>query len=202
MALENPVLIKNLTWQVEALSRATQKGFQIINKKVQANAKLTLQNRRALDFLWVKEQEACGYLKLEEDYSCIHIPNITADLQEQWDKMRNVPEGSKGIRDTAERNWLKKILQGLGGWSLKEWLATSLERIILVVMMIIMMGLYIGCVKKTLQTDIQQQKEKIWVLPTGGIDTKGLNNVVRAGLYFSVPAAYIHPVHDYNFAIA
>ena len=32
MDLENRVSIENLTWQVETLSRATQKGFQIIDK--------------------------------------------------------------------------------------------------------------------------------------------------------------------------
>ena len=65
MALENWRLIENLTWQVETLSRATRKGFQIINKQVQANTKMTLQNRLTLDLLLVKEQGVCGYLKLD-----------------------------------------------------------------------------------------------------------------------------------------
>ena len=104
MALEDRILIENLTWQVETLSRATRKGFRIINKQVQANTKMTLQNRLALDLLLVKEQGVCGYLKLDKEHCCIHIPNITDNLQEQLDKMRKLAEDSRAITDATENS--------------------------------------------------------------------------------------------------
>lgn len=113
---------------------------------------MTLQNRLALDWVLVKEEGVCGYLKLDKEHCCIHIPNITDNLQEQLDKMRKVAEDSRAIRDAAEDNWLNKILQGLNGWSLKGWLATLLEGIICVV--VIILGICIGCAKRTIEKNI------------------------------------------------
>lgn len=59
MALENIILMENLTWQVKTLLKATQERFQILNKQVQANTKMTLQNRITLDLLPVREQGVC-----------------------------------------------------------------------------------------------------------------------------------------------
>lgn len=86
-----------------------QKGFQLIDEELQENTKMTLQTRLALDLLLAKEQGLCRYHKLDHEHCCIHIPNVTDDLQKQLKKVRQVAEDSKGIRDTAENNWLNKI---------------------------------------------------------------------------------------------
>lgn len=95
-----------------------------------------------------KEQELCGYLKLDREYYCVHIPNITEDLQKQLNKMCQVAEDSKVIQKASEINWFNEILQGIGGWSLKGWLAGILETIIIIVVIIVIIGLAISCVHK------------------------------------------------------
>ena len=115
---------------------------------------MTSQNRLALHLLLVKEQGVCGYLKLDEEHCCIHIPNITDNLQEQLDKMRKLAEDSRAIRDAAENSWLNKILQELSGWSLKGWLAALLEGAIYVIIIVVITGIGIGCVKRTIEKNI------------------------------------------------
>lgn len=77
----------------------------------------TLQNRLALDLLLVKEHRLCGYLKLDKEYCCVHIPNIE-DFQNRLHKMWQAAEDSKAVQKASETNWLEKILQGIGVWSL------------------------------------------------------------------------------------
>lgn len=71
----------NLTSQVNKLSKAAERGFQIISRQIQANTKMTLLNRMALDLLLAKEQGLCQYLKLDREYCCVHIPNGTENLE-------------------------------------------------------------------------------------------------------------------------
>lgn len=64
MALENRILLDNLTWQIRKLSETTERGFQIMNKQIQANTRFTLQIRLALDLLLAKEQGGCWVFKI------------------------------------------------------------------------------------------------------------------------------------------
>lgn len=62
--------------------------------------------------------------------------------------MRQVAEDSKAIQKAFETNWFNKILQGIGGWSLRRWLAGILETITVIVVIIITISLTISCVHK------------------------------------------------------
>lgn len=154
MALESHILLEKLTWQVQVLSKATEKGLQLINRQVQANPKMTLQSRLALDVLWLKEHGLCGFLKSDKELCCIHIPNVTGDLQEQLEKGREGAKESRAIRDTAEQNWFNKTLQGIGGWSLKGWLASLCKGIILLITLGIPIAISLGCIKRAIEKSI------------------------------------------------
>lgn len=47
-------------------------------------------------------------------------------------------------------NWFNKILQGIGGWSLRGWLAKILETIVILVVIVVIIGLAIAHVYKTI----------------------------------------------------
>uniref|UniRef100_A0A8C3E6Y0 Core shell protein Gag P30 domain-containing protein n=1 Tax=Corvus moneduloides TaxID=1196302 RepID=A0A8C3E6Y0_CORMO len=59
------------------------------NTKEERYGNLTLQTRMALALLLGKEHGGCGYLKLDREHSCVHIPNVTEDLQ----RPQNVASG-------------------------------------------------------------------------------------------------------------
>lgn len=78
---QNREMMYRLKGQVERLARVTQEGFKELNVQLQATTKMTLQNRLALDMLLLKEHEVCGFLKEQTDHCCIHIPNVTTDVE-------------------------------------------------------------------------------------------------------------------------
>lgn len=51
--------------------------------------------------------------------------------------MQQVAEDSGAIQRASETNWLNKILQGIGGCSLRGWLAGMLETITIVVLTVV-----------------------------------------------------------------
>lgn len=77
----NREMIYKLTGQVSRLARATKEGFRDLNIQLQATTKMVLQNRLALDTLLLKEHGVCGFLKDHIDHCCIHISNVTIDVE-------------------------------------------------------------------------------------------------------------------------
>lgn len=74
-------MLYKLTGQVDRLARVTWEGFKELNVQLQGTTKMTLQNRLALDLLLLKEHGVCGFLKGQVDHCCVHIPNVTADVE-------------------------------------------------------------------------------------------------------------------------
>ncbi|XP_072706694.1 uncharacterized protein [Ciconia boyciana] len=148
MAFENRVLFTNLTWQMNSLANATERGLLTINKQVQANSEITLQNRLALDLLLAKKRGLCGYLKLDREHCCVHIPNVTEDLNKQIDQIKEVAKGTRELRESAENNWINKILQG--EWSLTGWLASLVQSLIIIIIVIMIVVMLIGCMKQAI----------------------------------------------------
>lgn len=68
---------------MEVLANATKTRFSDLNQQVQANSKMTLQNRQALDLLLAQKHGLCGYLHLDPDRCCTPTPNVTEPLQKQ-----------------------------------------------------------------------------------------------------------------------
>lgn len=73
----NRLAIHNLTLQMETSVNAIQLGFAEINEQLQATAKMTTQNRLALDLLLLHEHEVCVCLNLNNNSCCVHITNAT-----------------------------------------------------------------------------------------------------------------------------
>lgn len=46
----------------------------------------------ALDTLLFKEHGICGCLKDRIDHCCIHIPNVTQDVEHELDLLENIKE--------------------------------------------------------------------------------------------------------------
>lgn len=148
-ALENKIAIYNLTYQTESLANATQKGLQDLNTQLQATSKMVLQHRLALDFMLVKAHGLCGYLDLSSDTCCIHIPNVTWDLNKQINKIRQVAQQSRGIREDLEGNWINTILGKLE-FSLSGWLASMLQNVIVICIIIGIVCVMLVCLKNVI----------------------------------------------------
>ncbi|XP_063258079.1 uncharacterized protein LOC134552888 [Prinia subflava] len=80
-----------------------------MKREIQATTKMTLQNRLALDMLLLKEHGVCGYLKGQIDHCCIHIPNVTADVEHDISQLKQIEhEAQKEQKDLAT-SWLGNI---------------------------------------------------------------------------------------------
>uniref|UniRef100_A0A8B9T3C6 ribonuclease H n=1 Tax=Anas platyrhynchos TaxID=8839 RepID=A0A8B9T3C6_ANAPL len=142
----NRELIYNLMGQVHRLASITRKGFKDLNIQLQATTGMTLQNRLALDMLLLKEHGVCGYLKEKADHCCIHIPNVTADIERDISQIAQVESKIKEEQRDAEQNWLGATLEGLG-LHLEGWLKSLLQTILLLVIVFIVIGLVYSCIK-------------------------------------------------------
>lgn len=82
-ALQNKMTLRNVPLQVETLANATQSGLNELSAQVHATSKTALQNQLALGLLLLKEHGVCGHMGFSNGSCCIHIPNVTADLNHQ-----------------------------------------------------------------------------------------------------------------------
>ena len=51
----------------------------------------------ALDMLLLKEHGVCGYLKDKLDHCCIHIPNVTQDVEHDLDLLGKIEKETEAI---------------------------------------------------------------------------------------------------------
>lgn len=151
--LQNKIVLHNLSLQVETLANATQIGLNEFNAQVQATSKMASQNRLALDLLLLKEHGVCGYIGLKNDLCCIHIPNVTDDLNHQIDRIKHVAQSSRELRSNIESFWLNKILKNFG-FSLTGWLAGLLQNVIVIVIIIIIICVAFSCLKQAVTQSI------------------------------------------------
>lgn len=95
-------MVYNLNGQIKAFANATHVGLKELNAQLQATSKMTLQNRLMLDLLLLHENGGSGYLNLDNDTCCIHIPNVTQDLNEQLYHIKLVAKASRELRGSME----------------------------------------------------------------------------------------------------
>ena len=136
-----------LTGQVEKLANVTRKGFKELNVQLQATSRMTLQNRMALDMLLLKEHGVCGYLKDTVDHCCIHIPNVTQDVEHDLDLLGKIEKETEKIREDMSEDWLGKLFKGLG-WNLSYWLQSIIKTLFLLLIVFLMIMLLYNCLKK------------------------------------------------------
>lgn len=126
----NREMIYKLTGQVSRLARATKEGFRDLNIQLQSTTKMVLQNRLALDTLLLKEHGVCGFLKDRIDHCCIHIPNVTIDVEHDIEQLARVEQDAEQEEKDMTTSWLDKIFSG---WNISNWVKSLLETIIILV---------------------------------------------------------------------
>lgn len=72
---------------------------------------MTLQNRIALDMLLLKEHGVCGYLKDRVDHCCIHIPNVTTDIEHGISQLTKIEQEAEKEKKEIKQNWVGVLLE-------------------------------------------------------------------------------------------
>lgn len=161
----NREMLYNLMAQVDRLAKVTRKGFKDLNLQLQATTKMTLQNRMALDMLLIKEHEVCSYLKDKIDHCCVHIPNVTADVEYDISQLAHVEQDLKEEKHEIEQDWLEVIFEGLG-LHLQGWVKSLLQTITLLLIGFIVLWLMYICIRREIA------KSSAWNRRIMGILTK------------------------------
>ncbi|XP_040977460.1 uncharacterized protein LOC121232958 [Aquila chrysaetos chrysaetos] len=136
-----------LTGQVEKLANVTRKGFRDLNIQLQATSKMTLQNRMALDMLLLKEHGVCGYLKDRLDHCCIHILNVTQDVEHDLELLGKIEKDTQELLQDMQESWIDKIFKGLG-WNLSSWIKSLISTVLTLLIIFLMIILIYYFLKK------------------------------------------------------
>ena len=79
----------------------------------------------------------------------MHIPNVTAALNEQIDDMKRVAQQTQGLGSEMQTNWLRQILEHFG-FPLKGWITELLQTLIILITVVLVICLVYQCLKKML----------------------------------------------------
>lgn len=142
----NREMLFKLLGQTERLAAATKKGFKDLNLQLQATSRMTLQNRMALDMMLLKEHGVCGYLSDKIDHCCIHIPNVTREVEKDIFQLQETQEKIKEIEKEAQQNWIGALFNSLG-LHLSDWLSSLIQTIITIIIMFLVLYLMYCCIK-------------------------------------------------------
>ncbi|TRZ18414.1 hypothetical protein HGM15179_008655 [Zosterops borbonicus] len=147
---QNREMLYRLTGQVDRLARVTREGFRELNMQLQATTKMTLQNRLALDMLLLKEHGVCGYLKGQIDHCCVHIPNVTADVEYDISQIKHIEHEVQEEQKDLATTWLDKIFNKLG-WNVSSWVKSILENLIILLIIFLVIWLAFRILKREIQ---------------------------------------------------
>ncbi|XP_056217422.1 uncharacterized protein LOC130159631 [Falco biarmicus] len=161
----NRAWLYHLTGQVEKLANVTKKGFKELNIQLQATSRMTLQNRMALDMLLLKEHGVCGCLKDKLDHCCIHIPNVTQDVEHDLDLLGKIEKETETIQKDMSEDWLGKIFNKLG-WNLSSWIQSIIRTLFLLLVVFLMSMLIYACLKKQFTNRIAVSRMIMREVPT------------------------------------
>ncbi|XP_030334304.1 uncharacterized protein LOC115604890 [Strigops habroptila] len=146
-AYRNREAIYNLIGQTERLAKVTKKGFRDLNLQLQATTKMTLQNRMALDTLLLKEHGVCGYLKDRIDHCCVHIPNVTADIEYDIAQLGKIEEEADKEKEEISQNWVGALFDGLG-IHLTGWIHSLIETVCTLLLVFLVIYLVYFCIRR------------------------------------------------------
>ncbi|XP_050839626.1 uncharacterized protein LOC127060434 [Serinus canaria] len=141
----NREMLFKLLGQTERLALATRRGFKDLNLQLQATSRMTLQNRMALDMLLLKEHGVCGYLNKRIDHCCIHIPNVTVEVEKDISQLEIVESGTKEIEKEAQHNWIGALLDSMG-LQVSGWVSSMLQYVLLFIIVLIVAWIAYRCV--------------------------------------------------------
>ena len=104
--------------------------------------------------LLLKEHGVCGYLKDELDHCCIHIPNVTQDVEHDLDLLGKIKKKLKPFKRICQKIGLGKFLKKLG-WNLSFFDTIHNQNFVFVIVFLMIMLVYI-CLKKNNNKTVYQ----------------------------------------------
>ncbi|XP_063035582.1 uncharacterized protein LOC134431513 [Melospiza melodia melodia] len=149
----NREMLYNLLGQTERLAAATKKGFKDFNLQLQATSKMTVQNRMTLDLLLLKEHGVCGYLSGRIDHCCIHIPNVTKEVEKDISELRCVQQEAGIQRDESEHNWIEGLFNSWG-LNISGWLSSLIQYVLMFGIVILLVWCFYKCLLSLIQKEV------------------------------------------------
>lgn len=140
----NREMLSNLLGQTERLAAATKKGFKDLNLQLQATSRMTLQNRMALDLILLKEHGVCGYLSRRIDHCCVHIPNVTLEVEKDISQLTEVETKTKEIEKEAQHNWIGAVFDSLG-LHLSGWITSAIQYVLMFLIFLVTIWIVYRC---------------------------------------------------------
>ncbi|RMB94895.1 hypothetical protein DUI87_28701 [Hirundo rustica rustica] len=156
-AFRNREMLYKLLGQTERLAAATKKGFKDINSQLQATSRMTLQNRMALDMLLLKEHGVCQYLKTKIDHCCIHIPNMTLEVEKDISQLETIEFKTRDIEKEAQHNWIGEIFESLG-LSVSGWVLSVIQNVLLFAVLLLIIWLVYKCVLGVIERETRRTR--------------------------------------------
>lgn len=140
----NREMLYKLLGQTERLAAVTKKGFKDLNLQLQATSTMTIQNRMALDMILLKEHGVCGYLHGRDDHCCIHIPNVTQEVEKDISQLEQIEGKVNDIQKEIEHNWVGELFSSLG-IRMSGWISSIVQYGIMIVIIILVVLIVCKC---------------------------------------------------------
>ncbi|TRZ17796.1 hypothetical protein HGM15179_009267 [Zosterops borbonicus] len=140
----NREMLYRLLGQTERLASATKKGFKDLNLQLQATSRMAIQNRMALDMLLLKEHGVCGYLHDRTDHCCIHIPNVTKEVEKDISQLDDIESKIQETKEDAEHNWIGAIFSSLG-IQVSGWISSVIQYVIMIIILVVIIFVAYRC---------------------------------------------------------
>ncbi|KAL9871155.1 uncharacterized protein GJ701_016870 [Geothlypis trichas] len=169
----NREMLDNLLGQTERLAAATKKGFKDLNLQLQAASRMTLQNRMALDLLLLKEHGVCGYLSRNIDHCCVHIPNVTLEVEKDISQLAEVETKTEEIKREAQHNWIGAVFDSLG-LHLSGWITSAIQYVLMFLVFLVTTWIVYRCLLGVIE---RERKRSIRLLKAM---TRGRQNEERS----------------------
>lgn len=101
----------------------------------------------ALDTLLLKEHGVCGYLKDRIDHCCVHIPNITADIEYDIAQLGKIEKEAEKEKEEISQNWVGALFDGLG-IHLTGWIHSLIETVFTLLLVFLTIYLVYFCIRR------------------------------------------------------
>lgn len=140
----NREMLYKLLGQTERLAAVTTKGFRDLNLQLQTTSRMTIQNRMALDMILLKEHGVCGYLHGRDKHCCIHIPNVTQEVEQDISQLEQIEGKIHDTQKEAEHNWIGELFSSLG-IQMSGWISSIVQYGIMIVIIILVALIVYKC---------------------------------------------------------
>uniref|UniRef100_A0A3Q4AUI0 Uncharacterized protein n=1 Tax=Mola mola TaxID=94237 RepID=A0A3Q4AUI0_MOLML len=161
--------IADLSHVIEVIANETGKALTLISSELASVRLLALQNRAALDFLLAAQGGTCAVIGSE---CCTFVPEYNATIHEivthLHETAHSLHQDSSSLSD-----WLSTAFRSLG--------YPMFEALLILVVFIVLLSLFISCVKKFVFNLIRGTKVCSWETYVGFIIISAIKKVCKCG---------------------